>query len=621
MEIRRIRAFQWLLAALTLGQLLPAAAATYHVAVTGSDGAPGSSAQPWRTVQKAVSSAAPGDTVLIQPGIYRERVNVTVSGTAAAPIVFKADGPADSVVLDASTLPAAGGTSMVRIVNRSHVHFVGLEVRNSSGSTDASGFRIEGVSDGVQIRNCHIHHLTGTSAMAITMYGGNGGAVSRAVVDSCLIHDCQPYPSETVTLNGNVFQCTISNSTIRDCNYIGIDLIGGERWLQSNTSLVARQNIVVGNRVERCNKPFAGTDLAVGIYVDGGSDNVVERNYITDCDIGIEVGAENAGITARGNLIRSNVVTKNRDSGLIVGAADAAYGRCVANRIFNNALYKNCQSGGWIPEILIQYGSQNDFTNNIIWAIPDTSVAFLWVEEDENAQAFANNCWFSERGAAVGSFGWGIDNGYNRWSEWAKWNKQDGGGKFANPQFINPEAGDFHVAITSPCLNAGNMNADITGGRGGLDLDGMPRVWASRAEIGPDEVTYVDIWMREKFPGQIMNYTRMLEDSDGDGFCEWMEYSSDTDPRSAASFPAMKMETVTVSGSKCPRISFPVKDAADTVITLEHCAALHSFTPVTGVVPVVTTPGGVRHLTWTLPPFAETQCSFFRVTSSFRPFP
>ena len=50
-------------------------AAELHVAITGSDTNPGTSAAPLRTIQRAADLAQPGDTVTVHAGVYRERVN------------------------------------------------------------------------------------------------------------------------------------------------------------------------------------------------------------------------------------------------------------------------------------------------------------------------------------------------------------------------------------------------------------------------------------------------------------------------------------------------------------------------------------------------------------------
>jgi hypothetical protein len=53
---------------------LSVAAATLHVNVKGDDRGEGSEAKPLRTIQRAAEMAQPGDTVLVAPGIYRERI-------------------------------------------------------------------------------------------------------------------------------------------------------------------------------------------------------------------------------------------------------------------------------------------------------------------------------------------------------------------------------------------------------------------------------------------------------------------------------------------------------------------------------------------------------------------
>ena len=75
-----------------------ARASVYVVAMTGSDGDPGTAARPFATIQKAADAAQAGDTVVVKRGLYRQAVHLHSSGTAAAPIKFVAD-PPGSVVL------------------------------------------------------------------------------------------------------------------------------------------------------------------------------------------------------------------------------------------------------------------------------------------------------------------------------------------------------------------------------------------------------------------------------------------------------------------------------------------------------------------------------------------
>lgn len=57
-----------------------------HVSLKGVDARGGAAREtPWRTIGHAVSQLTPGDTLHIAAGNYEEKIEVKVSGTAAAP--------------------------------------------------------------------------------------------------------------------------------------------------------------------------------------------------------------------------------------------------------------------------------------------------------------------------------------------------------------------------------------------------------------------------------------------------------------------------------------------------------------------------------------------------------
>ncbi|SDX37931.1 CBM35 domain-containing protein [Paenibacillus sp. CF384] len=83
----------------------------YYVGgANASDSNPGTSAEPFATIQKAASVAAAGDTVLIRSGTYRETVTPANSGAEGSPIVYQPDG--DAVVTISGADAADGGWSV-----------------------------------------------------------------------------------------------------------------------------------------------------------------------------------------------------------------------------------------------------------------------------------------------------------------------------------------------------------------------------------------------------------------------------------------------------------------------------------------------------------------------------
>jgi parallel beta-helix repeat protein len=84
------------------------AAQTYYVDGPNpgaSDTNPGTEAAPWKTLARAGTAAElkPGDTVLVKSGVYREHLDITVSGELGDPITFAA-APAAKVVIKGSEI-------------------------------------------------------------------------------------------------------------------------------------------------------------------------------------------------------------------------------------------------------------------------------------------------------------------------------------------------------------------------------------------------------------------------------------------------------------------------------------------------------------------------------------
>ena len=80
-----------LLVLLAILAFSPAArATTYYVSLQGSDDGKGTQAAPWRSLQHAVDSIRPGDTILVGPGTYRERIEWQRGGTEDSPMTIAA---------------------------------------------------------------------------------------------------------------------------------------------------------------------------------------------------------------------------------------------------------------------------------------------------------------------------------------------------------------------------------------------------------------------------------------------------------------------------------------------------------------------------------------------------
>lgn len=73
----------------------------YHVAIQGSDQAPGTEAQPFRTITRAAAVAEAGDVITVHAGVYREWVNPVYGGTEEERIVYQSAGDGEVVITGA----------------------------------------------------------------------------------------------------------------------------------------------------------------------------------------------------------------------------------------------------------------------------------------------------------------------------------------------------------------------------------------------------------------------------------------------------------------------------------------------------------------------------------------
>jgi len=456
-----------------LGFSVASHATVYTVAASGGD---------FTSIQAALAVAVAGDTIDVKEKAtpYFEKLAFPRSGNAAAGFIALQAAPGEHPVLDGS---GVAGTDMVLIDSRSYVKLVGLEIRNLLGVNDGSGVRILGAGSHIEIRDNRIHDIRGASAMGITVYGTATTPISELVIDGNQIYDCEPAPSEALTLNGNVSGFQVTNNVVRDVDNIGIDFIGGETDIQPDPDKVPRNGICRGNRVTRARSSYGG-GFAAGIYVDGGRDIVIENNSVTASDVGIEIGAENAGIVASGIVVRDNVVYANEKAGIGFGGYASFTGR-VRNCLFtNNTLYKNDTLGAGFGELWIQYAEDNAVRNNLVYS---TAQNALLVSEYGNVNTTLDyNLWYTEDGAAAAAFSWN-GTSYAGFAAYQAGTGQDAHALFAAPGLVSPATADFHLAAGSPAINAGDPA--FVPGAGEVDLDGAPRVNGPRVDVGADEAT------------------------------------------------------------------------------------------------------------------------------------
>ena len=334
--------------AFVMGVTEAMASSSYYVDPGGDDTNPGTAASPFRTIQKAASVVSPGDTVLIKPGTYAERLNnVIPSGTSwSAAVTIKAYDPnnrpvieapngstglvgllniaakqyivVDGVILDAKKLIT---TNVYLASNSHHIRIMNSEIRNGvhSGIFDES---LNGGGGHNEYLNLEVHH-NGDASSSLG-YHGFYVQSSDNLISGCSVHDnvglgIQLYHEGIFSAHRNV----IKNNRVYNNGRTGI-LIG---WGDSN---IAYNNIVWNN--------------ADGLRVDYGAsntriyNNTVYRTTNSSGWGGISNGSDPANIVAPiGTEITNNIVMLAATRGI----RNTSLGGCL---ISHNVVYQSAIS-------------------------------------------------------------------------------------------------------------------------------------------------------------------------------------------------------------------------------------------------------------------------------------
>jgi len=271
------------------------------------------------TISAAVSAAAPGETILVCPGTYREHVTV-----ATPDLTLRAQG--------AVHVSAPSGADSVLRIAATRVTLEGFDVSGSRG-IDACAVRVvEG--DDADIRGLRVHHST----HAICIAGGGGHRLRDNVLEG----------NAGIAIAINRAGAEVSHNTTSHSGILGL-VVGGcdtrPVIVRDNTftertamSLIACDALVTDNTVR-------GDDTDVGILATGGG-TVIQRNAIGHTRVAVKLIAASGGTVSLNTITASTTgidlsestgvtVTGNRVSGSTV--VDCAWDATGRNVLANNS--------------------------------------------------------------------------------------------------------------------------------------------------------------------------------------------------------------------------------------------------------------------------------------------
>ena len=412
-------------------------------ALNGSDFNPGTSAAPWKTIQKAADTIAAGSVAHVRAGTYDERVIVTKSGSRGAFITFHAQG---TVVMQGFTIYA------------DYVRVIGFEITNSNiTSPHGTGVAVLGRFN--EIRNNHIHDLL--LGEGIWLIGG---------------------PNQLAGFTSNN---TVAGNRIVRARVAGI-LVEGTN------------NLIEDNDISHTIQNPPGAPPRPGADADGirffGSGHTFRHNYIHDVTLK-DVGNTDPHIDAfqtwgpsSNMIIEENMMwqMESPDQGVTIEGPLQPVGNIT---IRNNVIMTS--GTGYAPAVLAGDSGQVtnvNIVNNTMVALNGPSEYAIRLFANLGGAVVKNNAIYDHGNSStpyirIDAGASGLDVGFNSIS------KSDNGAPagplypgdlwMVNPEFVNFSRHDFHLQSASPLINAGTPLSMVR-----IDFAGRLRPHGGPYDIG-----------------------------------------------------------------------------------------------------------------------------------------
>jgi hypothetical protein len=407
-----------------LGAPAIAHATTWYVSGTGSDSNPGNSINaPFATLQAGANHTQPGDTVMVLNGTYTvpcngcDVVDITTSGTAAAPITYQAY-PGQAPLVDSTN--GWSGFS----IQASYIVVAGFEV--------AGGRQAITLSYARRNKNNLSNYRTSANGIQVGCSGGaNPPTYSHVTIENNYVHD-QPGAgiatcyADYITIQNNI---SALNAYWSPYASSGISI-----WEMRDTdSYTGYKNVILANQSYE-NQEFIPF-YAVGKITDGNG-IIVDDNKNTQ--------SNNVPYGGR-TLVANNISYLNGGSG--IHAYSSAHVDIVYNTAYLNNQTKSLNEG----QIFSNSGSDVNLLSNILYAAPNRTYYSNYNNDSTVLHDF--NLLYSttpkagEKGMAPGPHD-----------------------ILGNPLFTSAGTGDFTLQAGSPAIGSASPSLAPT-----TDFAGNPR--------------------------------------------------------------------------------------------------------------------------------------------------
>jgi PKD repeat protein len=404
--------------------------ATYYVADSGgSDAGPGSSGSPWKTLGKAKTASAPGDTIIVRNGTYYEALQIQKANqtwradTGHTPVVdgryhigLMSGGNTithSSIMprIDASPsyLPGVGGKAGLIDLDVAGVTVDGFVVQNSTRSGISLG------ASNCTVQNCVTYFTYSSGILSNPGDNVSGITIKNNIVRLASIKTFDPARStgyagagESQQVDGSIKVGNNTGNTIISGNDVAYGFGEGINIGKFNPATAASPILVYNNIVHDCahSSFYANGSRYVYFYGNVAYCTNVPLHLGTDDDAptGYRLKDETVKVNAYSrNIFFFNNISINAGTGIMVGEKyTAATGIYVGYNTFiggEQALVKNKETvfilrkkeGGSTTQ-------QGIVENNLVIDHPKQNIGVLKTdcEIGTGGLTFRNNLWYRQ---------------------------------------------------------------------------------------------------------------------------------------------------------------------------------------------------------------------------------
>jgi parallel beta helix pectate lyase-like protein len=395
-----------------------AGATTYSIAPHGDDQNPGTTAQPFQTIQTAADLAQAGDTIIVEPGQYSGfafSYGRQQTGTQDSPITFLAR-PGVAIVTANAHTPDG-----IDVEGASWVVIDGFEVR----TVQRAGIRVVSSatnSVGVIIRNNDVHDTV--------MWGIFTSHVDSLLIENNSVTGAQSQPG--IFVSNACVSPVVRGNVLAGNAGAGLSLDGN--------AAQGGAGVITGALVEKNVIHDNGPGGAAGISCDGVQASRLRNNLIyAEHGSGVSLFRGDAAMPSTGNVVVNNTIVVASDGLWPLDIRNASTGNTVLDNILLDGDAMNGMNGS--------HGSIDVSTDSLTGFVSDYNVVLDHFTLDDVTTATLD--------------------------AWRAMTKQDGSSLVASASalFVNPVANDYHLLATAPAVGGGT-----TTGAPADDLDGTPRV-------------------------------------------------------------------------------------------------------------------------------------------------